>query len=197
MDLDTETFVVADPISAHEGATYTHEGTGSFRLHNVIQGDTLAMPNQATDIGEDEQEVIAFDWQQTGTGRSRPVRAGDYAGSLQSTSREAVAFKASHYTRGKDSAPSDVYPPLSADADKGDQDPMIQTPMGVRRLTPLECERLQGFPDNWTEQTADGRTIVDSHRYRLMGNAVATVCAQWLGHRLVAVDAMRREQEGA
>jgi DNA (cytosine-5)-methyltransferase 1 len=37
----------------------------------------------------------------------------------------------------------------------------------VRRLTPVECERLQGFPDNWTEGQAD------SHRYKQMGNAVA------------------------
>lgn len=37
----------------------------------------------------------------------------------------------------------------------------------VRRLTPLECERLQGFPDNWTEGQAD------THRYKQMGNAVA------------------------
>lgn len=55
---------------------------------------------------------------------------------------------------------------------------------GVRRLTPLECERLQGFPDGWT--AIDG--IADAHRYRMLGNAVDTVVAQWLGHRLVEVD---------
>jgi DNA (cytosine-5)-methyltransferase 1 len=54
---------------------------------------------------------------------------------------------------------------------------------GVRRLTPLECERLQGFPDGWTEGVAD------SHRYRMLGNAVDTVVAQWVGHRLAWVDA--------
>ena len=54
---------------------------------------------------------------------------------------------------------------------------------GVRRLTPLECERLQGFPDNWTAGQAD------SHRYRQMGNAVCVPVAEWIGHRLVAVDA--------
>ncbi len=54
---------------------------------------------------------------------------------------------------------------------------------GVRRLTPLECERLQGFPDGWTDGPAD------SHRYRMLGNAVATVVAQWVGHRLVWVNA--------
>ena len=50
---------------------------------------------------------------------------------------------------------------------------------GVRRLTPLECERLQGFPDGWTEG------IADSHRYRMMGNAVTVPVAEWIGHRLM------------
>jgi DNA (cytosine-5)-methyltransferase 1 len=53
---------------------------------------------------------------------------------------------------------------------------------GVRRLTPTECERLQGFPDGWTDGQAD------SHRYRQMSNAVAVPVAEWIGHRLVAVD---------
>jgi DNA (cytosine-5)-methyltransferase 1 len=59
---------------------------------------------------------------------------------------------------------------------------------GVRRLTPLECERLQGFPDDWTGVHVDGRLIADAHRYRMLGNAVATPCAQWLGHRLAWAD---------
>ena len=45
----------------------------------------------------------------------------------------------------------------------------------VRRLTPVECERLQGFPDNWTAGQAD------SHRYRQMGNAVTVNVAHYLG----------------
>jgi hypothetical protein len=70
---------------------------------------------------------------------------------------------------------------------------MKQAGAGVRRLTPLECERLQGFPDDWTRWTADGREIADSHRYRMMGNAVTVPVAQWIGHRLVAADFMLRE----
>lgn len=62
---------------------------------------------------------------------------------------------------------------------------------GVRRLTPLECERLMGFPDDWTRYAADGTPIADSHRYRMCGNGVVAVVAEWLGHRLVAVDALR------
>jgi len=56
---------------------------------------------------------------------------------------------------------------------------------GVRRLTPLECERLQGFPDGRTEGQAD------SHRYRQMGNAVCVPVAEWLGHRIAAIEKAR------
>ena len=49
----------------------------------------------------------------------------------------------------------------------------------VRRLTPMECERLQGFPDNWT----DGQT--DGHRYKQMGNAVAVPVVSWIVNRLM------------
>lgn len=48
----------------------------------------------------------------------------------------------------------------------------------VRRLTPTECERLQGFPDGWTEDQAD------SHRYKQMGNAVTVNVIEWIGSRL-------------
>lgn len=52
---------------------------------------------------------------------------------------------------------------------------------GVRRLTPLECERLQGFPDDWTAGQPD------STRYRQLGNAVAVPCARWIGQRIMEV----------
>ena len=51
----------------------------------------------------------------------------------------------------------------------------------VRRLTPMECERLQGFPDGWTEGQAD------THRYKQMGNAVAVPVVSWLVNRLMEV----------
>lgn len=50
----------------------------------------------------------------------------------------------------------------------------------VRRLTPIECERLQGFPDDWTSGQAD------SNRYKQMGNAVAVPVVEWIVGRLVA-----------
>lgn len=50
----------------------------------------------------------------------------------------------------------------------------------VRRLTPLECERLQGYPDGWTEYGADGRPISDTARYRCLGNSVALPCVDYI-----------------
>jgi len=57
----------------------------------------------------------------------------------------------------------------------------IAANMVVRRLTPTECERLQAFPDGWTAEDAGGKPISDSARYRMLGNAVATSVAWWLG----------------
>lgn len=182
-----------------------------------------------------------------------PVTAGclqerDYKGTDSDTKPghlivEATSFKASHYTRDKDGAPSTVVPPLSADADKGDQDTLILAPwspeladpitaheartythgraggrnletsddvayaltnpgeggrsesrqvldpsMQVRRLTPLECERLQGEPDFWTLVPYRGKPASDSVRYRAIGNAWAIPVLEWIFRRLDLVD---------
>jgi DNA (cytosine-5)-methyltransferase 1 len=60
----------------------------------------------------------------------------------------------------------------------------------VRRLTPLECERLQGFPDEWTRRDADGAEQSDSARYRRLGNAVAVPVVEWIARRIVAADSL-------
>lgn len=69
-----------------------------------------------------------------------------------------------------------VSPTLNA-FDQGDSRATVVSVSGstVRRLTPIECERLQGFPDNWTEGLAD------THRYRQMGNAVTVNVAHYVG----------------
>jgi site-specific DNA-cytosine methylase len=54
----------------------------------------------------------------------------------------------------------------------------------VRRLTPIECERLMGWPDNWTHTRHDGKQQADSHRYRQIGNGVVSNITQWIGQHL-------------
>jgi len=65
-------------------------------------------------------------------------------------------------------------PPLSTS-----QIPAVAYEWNVRRLTPVECERLQGFPDDWT------KGLADSNRYKQMGNAVTVPVAEWLGKQLM------------
>ena len=63
---------------------------------------------------------------------------------------------------------------------------------GVRRLTPVECERLQGFPDGWSSDI-----VSDSQAYKQMGNAVTVPVAEWIGTRLLAEDRARKNAPAA
>jgi len=60
----------------------------------------------------------------------------------------------------------------------------IAQPMAVRRLTPLECERLMGWPDDHTRYKADGTEQADTHRYKQCGNGVASPVARWVAEHM-------------
>lgn len=76
---------------------------------------------------------------------------------------------------------ADVHPSLSASRSAKQFAGILEPNLRVRRLTPTECERLQGFPDGWTEPAG-----ADTHRYRTLGNAVCVPVAAWAGHNIVA-----------
>jgi DNA (cytosine-5)-methyltransferase 1 len=63
----------------------------------------------------------------------------------------------------------------------------VASTMAVRRLTPLECERLMGWPDNHTLTKADGTTQADTHRYKQCGNGVASPVAQWIAKHILNI----------
>jgi DNA (cytosine-5)-methyltransferase 1 len=65
-----------------------------------------------------------------------------------------------------------------------DTEDYLPTEDGVRRLMPVECERLQGFPDGWTQL---GDTS-DTRRYNALGDAVTVTVAEWIGTRLAKLD---------
>lgn len=65
-------------------------------------------------------------------------------------------------------------------AEPGMKQQTYVTHPSVRRLTPLECERLQGFPDGWTDTPGNS----DTQRYRQMGNAVAVPVVEWIMRRI-------------
>ena len=69
--------------------------------------------------------------------------------------------------------------------------PGVATHMQVRRLTPTECERLQGFPDGWTKipwKNKSADECPDGPRYKALGNSMAVNCMEWLGERIQAVE---------
>jgi DNA (cytosine-5)-methyltransferase 1 len=114
-------------------------------------------------------------------GGSLPEPAPDNQASLRSasggSSRSYVAqtLSADMYISGG---------AVAGNNNQGVRNCLIQT-MAVRRLTPRECERLQGFPDDYTrisDKTADGP------RYRALGNSMAVPCMRWIGRRIQLID---------
>ena len=119
-------------------------------------------------IYEDKSPTVATYW---GTGGSRvpyvfPIQ-GSQIGREDKNGPQGSGF-------GKDDGPMFTVNTTDRHA--------IASQSIVRRLTPTECERLQGFPDGWTEGQAD------SHRYKQMGNAVAVPVVEWIMERLVEHD---------
>ena len=72
--------------------------------------------------------------------------------------------------------------------------PTIFEPWRVRRLMPVECERLQGFPDGFTDIPWRGKDHApDGRRYKALGNSMAVNVMEWIGRRIALVDGIAGE----
>jgi len=131
-------------------------------------------------------EPFAFDEAQVTSpeNRSHP-ESGKPCHSLarDSASRACVAF---HLTQDQISDPEKT-PALSAGNRKGCATIGVSVGWTVRRLMPVECERLQGFPDGHT--AIDG--AADGPRYRALGNSMAVPVMRWIGQRIQEVEGSR------
>lgn len=83
---------------------------------------------------------------------------------------------------------------------RGDGNPAINQPtvmqaMAVRRLTPKECERLQGFPDNYTDIKSKNKPTPDGPRYKALGNSMAVPVMAWIGQRIQEVEAICKQNK--
>lgn len=140
----------------------TYWGTGGARVRYVYA-------IQSTVIGrKDENGPQGKGYREDG----EPMFTLDGAGS------HAVAFQLSGDRDNASVSISDVAYCLPSNP-MSDRNQSISYQTKVRRLTPRECERLQGFPDDWTADQAD------SNRYKQMGNAVAVPVVSWIIQRLV------------
>jgi DNA (cytosine-5)-methyltransferase 1 len=79
---------------------------------------------------------------------------------------------------------------------KGGSQHGVLTPMAVRRLTPVECERLQGFPDNWSRISWKGKPAEecpDGPRYKACGNSMAVPVMRFIGEAIAAYEAKQKQ----
>ena len=58
----------------------------------------------------------------------------------------------------------------------------------MRRLTPVECARLQGFPDDYLDITYRGKPAADGPKYKALGNSMAVNCMRWIGMRIAMAE---------
>ena len=115
---------------------------------------------------------------------------GEVSPTLSAEGRIGVGYPVSvHENQRAEITTNDTIGSLTTGGGKPGQGyPAVAEPPSwrVRRLTPRECERLQGFPDDWTRWTSEGREIAKTHRYRMMGNAVTVPVIEWIGGRILA-----------
>lgn len=111
---------------------------------------------------------------------------------LQAENPMAVAFD----MRGREGGAMPEGPHDTANiraASGGSSRSYVAQPMAVRRLTPIECERLQGFPDDFTRipyRNKPADQCPDGPRYKALGNSMAVNCMEWIGERIALVDSM-------
>lgn len=195
-DTDRMTFVPA--FTTRCGSTLDDQQTGQL----VVDLAQVTSPvNRSNPRPGDPAPTVAS------TGRLIAFTAKDYgqdAGEIAPTLRAgggpganggvmpAVAYPLA--VRGRDGGAvmemgePDIYNTLRAgDGGSSRQNGVLTPDLAVRRLTPRECERLMGWPDDWSKWAADGRVIADSHRYRMCGNGVVAPLAEWIGRRMVTV----------
>lgn len=164
------------------------DAEGNLPAEVWAERQTAPTLNLMDNTGESRATVIAI--QNTVIGRADtagPQGRGhsDNGGpmfTIDTTSPHAIVFNP-HKEDGA-RVQGDVINTLTALMGTGGNNvPMLTAPPTIRRLTPVECERLQGFPDGWTEISA-GKRQADSSRYKQTGNAVAVPVVQWILGRI-------------
>jgi len=118
-------------------------------------------------------------------------------GDTRTTHAVVGAVYENHAQDCRVSGPLEVAPTVAAKFGTGGGNVPLVGAMAVRRLTPVECERLQGFPDNWSRIPWKGKPETecpDGPRYKACGNSMAVPVMRWIGSRIAAVEARDTSQ---
>lgn len=175
MDFDTETFAVhgsQDPDVNHELAHTLGRNHGQ---------ENACIAFSCKDFGADATE-----------NQSPTLRAGNSSNSNQNSGQPpAICIQGAVVGRNDNAGPQGkgYQEELAYTQNARTEADIVQCGMQVRRLTPVECERLQGFPDNHTQISWRGKDATDcpdGPRYRAIGNSMAVPVMRWIGERILA-----------
>ncbi|WP_213132376.1 Dam family site-specific DNA-(adenine-N6)-methyltransferase [Citrobacter sp. FP75] len=170
----------------------------TFAVHGTQDPDTNR--ELAHTLGRNngqENACIAFSYKDNGADAtsdlSPTIRAGNHDKSHANSGQPpaiAYAFKAGQGAKAGGIGYAEEQSPTLTSASSGTNlAPAVMHGVAVRRLTPVECERLQGFPDNhtlicWRGKDAD--ECPDGPRYKAIGNSMAVPVMRWIGERIAA-----------
>lgn len=156
-------------------------GNATEPMHEVAPCQTVA-----------DRRAVAYGFQPR-IGRNGRGDMGDLVSALtaqagQTGKGDSAPCVAIHENTRGELNETDVNPTLSTGGGKPGQGyAAIRQEMQVRRLTPIECERLQGFPDNYTLVPVKGKPAADGPRYKALGNSMAVPVMRWIGQGIDAV----------
>ncbi|MCT6988522.1 Dam family site-specific DNA-(adenine-N6)-methyltransferase [Salmonella enterica] len=170
----------------------------TFAVHGTQDPDTNR--ELAHTLGRNngqENACIAFSYKDNGADAtsdlSPTIRAGNYDKSHANSGQPpaiAFAFKAGQGAKAGGIGYAEEQSPTLTSASSGTNlAPAVMHGVAVRRLTPIECERLQGFPDNHTLigwRGKDAPECPDGPRYKAIGNSMAVPVMRWIGERIAA-----------
>lgn len=178
IDWETETFVAhsvvfdskGTQVQTSEGATPTLRSMGHDKSHQNAGG----------------QLAVAF----RTTGNDGCYETGDVVGALNTATdpnQQVVAFD----LRGREGGAQFEGPHDTANiraSNGGSSRSYVQQAWAVRRLTPLECLRLQGFPDDYFDKARLNKPLADGPKYKMLGNSMAVNVMSWIGQRIQMED---------
>jgi DNA (cytosine-5)-methyltransferase 1 len=185
-------------ICANEAKTYTNEGS-VFQLRNVIAEPIAIRTANTSSNGHGFSDETAYTLDRTqGQAIAQPIGFGMDGDVMHDncmetiTTREGAISDTSHAVAVDlyNQSVSDTNQTLSSSATDASHQGGVIVPnvsMAVRRLTPVECERLQGFPDNFTRipwRNKPAEQCPDGPRYKALGNSMAVPVMRWIGERI-------------
>lgn len=166
---------------------------GIFDVAHTLKGEGY----DASEDGTGRQNLVPMAFQSRASS-SNSMNPSNISPTMDAGKAEGIAvcaaFKAGQGARAGGIGYEEEQAPTLTASDSGtQQSPSLLHGMAVRRLTPTECERLQGFPDGYTDVPDEkGKPAADGPRYKALGNSWAVPNVAWIGARIQMVDEIMR-----